>query len=195
MNQVTGERHRKSEISSIDTALLMGGVLSVRQCFKNDKEIVRLADKIYNRIDFQWMLDGDKYLLSHGWRDESGFAKFRWARFSEHQIIYILAIASRKKPIPAEAWYAWQRNPVEYGQYKYYSGGAPLFVHQFPQAWLDLRNRRDSREPYINYYENSVKATRAHKDFCLSLAKEFPGYTENIWGITASDSATGYGTV
>lgn len=192
VNQATGERHRKSEISSIDTALLMGGVLSVRQCFKNDKEIVRLADKIYDRIDFQWMLDGDKYLLSHGWRDESGFAKFRWGRFSEHQIIYILAIASRTKPIPAEAWYAWQRNPVEYGQYKYYSGGAPLFVHQFPQAWLDLRNRRDSREPFVNYYENSVRATRAHKEFCLSLAKEFPGYTENIWGITASDSARGY---
>ena len=191
-NQATGERHRASEISSIDTALLMGGVLTVKQCFKKDKEIVRLADAIYDRIDFQWMLDGDKYLLSHAWRDEQGFSKLRWARFSEHPILYILAIASRTKPIPAEAWYAWERNPVEFGKYKWYSGGAPLFVHQYPQAWLDLRGRKDSREPYLDYYQNSITATRAHREFCLSLKDEFPGYSENIWGISASDSATGY---
>lgn len=191
-NQADGKRHRNSEISSIDTALLLGGVLTVKQCFRKDKEIVRLADAIYDRIDFKWMLDGDKYLLSHGWRDESGFARFRWARFSEHQIIYILAIASRTKPIPAEAWYAWERNPVEYGKYKWYSGGAPLFVHQYPQAWLDLRGRKDSREPFVDYYQNSITATRAHREFCLSLKSEFPGYSENLWGISASDSATGY---
>ncbi len=191
-NQANGQRHRTSEISSIDTALLLGGVLTAKQCFGKDKEIVRLADAIYDRIDFQWMLNGDEYLLSHAWRDEQGFSKLRWARFSEHQILYILAIASRTKPIPAEAWYAWERNPVEYGKYKWFSGGAPLFIHQYPQAWLDLRGRKDSREPFVNYYENSITATRAHKEFCLSLADEFPGYTENIWGISASDSATGY---
>lgn len=191
-NQQTGERHRNSEISTIDTALLLGGVLTVKQCFKEDKEIVALADKIYDRIDFPYMLNGDKYLLSHGLRPETGFIKNRWARFSEHPILYILAIASRTKPIPAESWFAWERNPVEFGKYKWYSGGAPLFIHQYPQAWLDLRNRKDSREPFINYYENSITATRAHKDFCLSLSKEFPGYTENIWGISASDSAKGY---
>ena len=192
VNQADGKRHRTSEISSIDTALLLGGILSIKQCFRKDIEIVRLADAIYDRIDFSWMLDGDKYLLSHGWRDESGFIRNRWARFSEHQIIYILAIASRTKPIPAESWYAWERSPAEYGGYKWFSGGAPIFVHQFPQAWLDLRGRKDSREPFVNYYENSKTATRAHRDFCLSLAKEFPGYTENMWGITASDSARGY---
>ena len=191
-NQATGERHRRSEISSIDTALLLGGILSVKQCFDSDKEVSRLADKIYDRVDFQWFLNGDKYLISLGWRGESGFSKFRWSRFSEHQILYILAIASRTKPIPPEAWYTWERNPVEFEGYKYYSGGAPLFIHQFPQAWLDLRNRRDSRPPHVDYYQNSITATRAHKAFCASLSDEFPGYTENIWGITASDSAKGY---
>lgn len=191
-DQATGERFRNSEISTIDTALLLGGVLSVKQCFKEDKEIVALADKIYDRINFPYMLAGDKYLLSHGTRPPGVFIKNRWGRFSEHQILYILAIASRTNPIPAESWFAWERNQVEFGKYKWYSGGAPLFVHQFPQAWLDLRNRKDSRAPFVNFYENSVTATRAHKDFCLSLSKEFPGYTENIWGITASDSARGY---
>jgi hypothetical protein len=191
-DQATGERFRRSEISTIDTALLLGGVLSVKQCFKEDREIVRLADKIYDRIDFPYMLNGDKYLLSHGIRPETGFIPHRWAKFSEHQILYILGIASRTHPLSAESWFAWERNPAEDGNYKWYSGGAPLFVHQFPQAWLDLRGRRDSREPFVDYYQNSVIATRAHKDFCLSLSKEFPGYTENIWGITASDSARGY---
>lgn len=192
VNQATGERHRKSEISSIDTALLLGGVLSVRQCFKDDREIVRLATKIYDRVDFGWMLNGDKYLLSHGLRPETGFIKNRWGTFSEHPILYVLAIGSRKFPIPAESWFAWKRNWIEFGEYKFLSGGAPLFIHQFPQAWLDLRNRKESREPFMNYYENSINATRAHKDFCLSLSKEFPGYTENVWGITASDSQKGY---
>ncbi len=191
-DQSNGSRHRRSEISSIDTALLLGGVLTAKQCFRDDTEIVRLADAIYDRIDFQWMLDGDKYLLSHGWRDESGFIKHRWVTFSEHPILYILAIASRTKPIPAEAWHAWERNPAEYGRYKWYSSPAPLFVHQYPQAWLDLRGRKDSRRPFLNYYENSITATRAHRQFCIDLATEFPGYTENIWGISASDSATGY---
>lgn len=191
-NQETGERFRQTEISTIDTALLLGGVLSVKQCFKDDKEIARLADKIYDRIDFPYMLAGDKFLLSHGSRPESGFIKNRWARFSEHQIIYILGIASRTNPLPIESWFAWERNPVEYGEYKWFSGGAPLFVHQFPQAWLDLRNRKDSREPFVNYYENSVIATKAHRDFCISLKNEFPAYSENMWGITASDSQRGY---
>lgn len=192
VNQATGERHRTSEISTIDTALLLGGVLSVRQCFKDDKEIVRLAAKIYDRVDFPYMLNGDKHLLSHGSRPETGFITYRWGKFSEHPILYILGIASRTHPLPVESWFAWERTPASYENYKWYSGGAPIFVHQFPQAWLDLRNRKDSREPFLNYYENSVIATKAHKDFCLSLSKEFPGYTENIWGITASDSQRGY---
>jgi len=192
IDQDTGERRWKSEISSIDTALLLGGVLSVKQCFKDDKEIFNLATKIYDRVDFQWMLNEDKYLLSHGWRDESGFIKVRWGTYSEHPIIYILAIGSRKFSIPADAWYAWKRDWVEFGNYKYLSGGAPLFIHQYPQAWIDLRGRKENRTPFVNYYENSVIATKAHREFCLSLAKEFPTYTENMWGITASDSAKGY---
>lgn len=192
VDQDTGERRWRSEISSIDTSLLLGGILSVRQCFKDDREIVELATGIYDRIDFRWMLNGDKYLLSHGWRDETGFIKTRWNTFSEHPIIYILAIGSKNFSIPSEAWYAWKRDWIEFGKYKYLSADAPLFIHQYPQAWIDLRNRKEHSTPFVNYYENSVTATKAHREFCMSLAKEFPTYTENIWGITASDSAKGY---
>jgi hypothetical protein len=69
---------------------------------------------------------------------------------------------------------------------------APLFVHQYSQAWVDYRDQEESWYPYTNYFENSVIATLAHREFCLSLSDKFPGYTENVWGITSSDSAKGY---
>ncbi len=92
LNIETGEREWKSEVSSIDTALLMGGVLSVRQCFKDDASIVKHADAIYRRLDFRWMLNGHETLLSHGWHPETAFIKHRWAEFSEAMILYILGL-------------------------------------------------------------------------------------------------------
>jgi hypothetical protein len=192
MDWRNGERVWKSEVSSIDTALLLGGVLTARQYFRSDKDIVRWAATIYERIDFPWMLNGDPHLLSHGVREESGFIKFRWDRYSEHVSLYLLAIGSPTYPIKPEAWQAWKRDWVEYGAYKFLSGSAPLFIHQYPQAWVDFRGRREVKVPHVDYFENSVIATHAHKQFCLDLAKEFPGYTENMWGITASDTANGY---
>src|SRR2546425_6433825 len=46
----TGERKWKSEVSSIDTALLIAGMLTAKQYFHDDAEILRLATKIYERI-------------------------------------------------------------------------------------------------------------------------------------------------
>ena len=192
MNWRTGERVWKSELSSIDTALLIGGVLTARQYFRNDPEIVKLATKIYERIDFNWMRNDRPLLLSMGWRPESGFLKNYWDHYCELMILYILGIGSPTHPLPPESWYAWRRDEMKYKGYEYISGRDPLFVHQFSHAWIDFRGRRDNRAPFTDWFENSVIATRAHKAFCLDLAKEFPGYTENIWGITASDSAKGY---
>ena len=106
---------RSEERAFLDTAFLMGGILTARQYFRKDHEIVQLATKIYNRIDFQWMLNGDPLLLSHGWRPESGFIKSGWNRYSEHNIIQLLGIGSPTTPMRPEAWYAWDRNPNEYG--------------------------------------------------------------------------------
>lgn len=192
MDWRNGDRVWKSEVSSIDTALLLGGVLTARQYFRSDKDIARWATTIYERLDFVWMLNGDPYLLSHGWREESGFIKHRWDRYSENASLYLLAIGSPTHPIKPEAWYAWKRDWTEYGGYKYLCHGAPLFIHQYSHAWVDFRGRREANAPHVDYFENSVLATRAHRQFCLDLAKEFPGYTENIWGISASDSAKGY---
>ena len=191
-NSQTGEREWKSEISSIDTALLLGGVLTARQYFRHDGEIVRLATKIYERIDFQWMLNGHPTLLSHGWRPETGFIKHRWRTYSEHLILLLLATGTPTHPITPSAWRAWERKWITYAGYYYMNAHPPLFIHQYSHAWVDFRHRRESWYPFVDYFANSIAATRAHKQFCLDLSKEFPGYSENVWGITASDSAKGY---
>jgi hypothetical protein len=192
MDAATGERRWQSEISSIDTALLLGGVLAARGYYQRDAEIKRLATRIYNRVDFGWMLAGHPTLLSHGWKPETGFLDSRWADYSEETIAYLLAIGSATHPITPNAWYAWRRDWIVYEGYRYVASAAPLFIHQFSHAWVDYRGRRERRHAGIDYFENSVTATRAHRLFCIKLANEFPSYSENIWGITASDSAKGY---
>jgi hypothetical protein len=189
----TGARRWNSEVSSIDTALLLAGVLTVRQFFREDAEIRKLATEIYERVDFRWMLNGDPLLLSHGWRPESGFLKSRWDTYSEDTILYLLAIASPTHPISAGSWYALWRDRYRYAGYAYFTTiGVPLFMHQYSHAWIDYRDRQEVRGDRIDYFKNSINATLAHRIFCMNLAGEFPVYGPNVWGITASDSAKGY---
>jgi hypothetical protein len=191
-NAKTGERVWQSEVSSIDTALLMAGVLSVRQCFHEDGELTRSADAVYRRIDFGWMRNGDPALLSMGWKPESGFLDARWDHYCELMILYLLGIASPTHPLPAASWNAWRRPTVRFEQYSFVGAADPLFVHQYSHAWVDFRGRREAHAPHIDWWDNSLIATRAHKAFCLSLSKRFPGYTNNVWGISASDGPHGY---
>src|SRR5215813_2700797 len=193
LDSKTGERRWNSEVSSIDTALLLAGVLTVRQCFGNDREIVNLAGRIYRRVDFRWMLNGHRLLLSHGWKPESGFLKARWDTYSEDTILYLLAIGSPTYPISSASWYALWRDRYRYEGHSYFTTiGVPLFMHQYAHAWIDYRNRRENKGDRIDYFQNSVAATLAHRAFCINLAYEFPAYGPNVWGITASDSAKGY---
>jgi hypothetical protein len=193
MDTRSGERRWNSEVSSIDTALLLAGILTARGRFPQDKLMVRLATRIYERVDFRWMLDNHPVLLSHGWKPESGFLGPRWDTYSEDTILYMLAIGSPTHPIGPESWYALRRDLMTYaGQTYITTRGVPLFMHQYAQAWIDYRQRREDKGTRTDYFRNSVAATRAHRAFCLTLAKEFPAYGPNVWGITASDSAQGY---
>ena len=183
----TGKRWEKCELSSIDSSLLLCGVLTARQYFA-DQEIKDLATKIYERIDWPWMLDGAS-TLSMGWTPESGFLNARWEHYCELMMIYLLAVGSPTHPIPASSWDAWTRPRIQYQGIDYISGNDPIFTHQYSQAWFDFRKKRDA---YADYFENSVKATTAHKLFCMSLDDKFPDYSENLWGISASDYVNGY---
>jgi hypothetical protein len=183
----SGERVWQCELSSIDTALLLCGVLTCRQHFV-DREIRRLAQQIYERLDWPWMLNG-KTTFAHGWKPESGFLKGRWDRYCELMMLYLLALGSPAHPVPADTWHAWERPRYEYEGLTYIYCQAPLFVHQYSHAWFDFRGAQDS---YADYFENSVQATKAHRLFCLRLHERFPQFGEDLWGISASDSAQGY---
>ncbi len=189
----TGERRWNSEVSSIDTALLLAGVLTVRQCFPKDPAVNKLATKIYERVDFRWMLNGHPLLLSHGWKPETGFLRSRWDTYSEDTILYLLAIGSPTHSISPASWSALWRDRYRYEGHSYFTTiGVPLFMHQYSQAWVDYRDRRESKGDRIDYFRNSVEATLAHRAFCINLSHEFPAFGPDVWGITASDSAKGY---
>lgn len=187
----TGERWKESEISTSDSIWLLAGALTCRQYFREDHEIVDLATQLYSRYDFQWMTNGDGKLLSHGWRPE-GFIKFRYEKYCQLAAMYLLGIGSHTHPLPPDAWYAWGREPNSYGQYRYI-GTSLLWTYQYPFAWFDFRGRRENRGSKVDWFENCRIATRAHREWCYTdLAKQFPDYTQTIWGITSSSSPTGY---
>lgn len=183
----TGERVWDSEASSVDTAILLCGVLTCRQHFQRP-DITELANDIFNRVDWTWLSE-DTSLLPHGWTPEFGFLPYRWDLYSELMMMYLLGLGSFTHPLSDETWTAWKRLTFEYDGLRYIGSFAPLFVHQYSQAWFDFRGKKDK---YADYFQNSAVATDAHRLFCLELAKQFPSYSGDLWGITASDSEKGY---
>jgi hypothetical protein len=183
----TGQRIWDSEVSSVDTAILLCGILLCRMHFMHP-EIHELATAIYNRVDWNWLSE-DTPVLPHGWTPESGFLQYRWDDYSEMMMMYLLGLGSDAHPLPAKAWDSWKRSTFEYDGIRYIGSFAPLFIHQYSQAWFDFRGKRDR---YADYFKNSIIATDVHRRFCLDLATQFPDYSDDLWGITASDSKNGY---
>jgi hypothetical protein len=183
----TGARAYTSEVSSIDSTILLCGVLTCRQHF-TDPDIVSMATQIYERVNWPWMLNGGT-TFSQGWTPESGFLTTRWDTYSELMMLYLLAIGSTTNPVSPATWAAWARPTITYGGLTYISGSPPLFIHQYSHAWFDFRDKKDA---FADYFQNSVSATMAHRLFCIDLASQFADYSSNLWGITSSDSVNGY---
>jgi hypothetical protein len=187
MEMDTGARAWKCELSTIDTGLFLAGAIAAREYF-HDPEITKLVDRLYREVDWHWFLNGGR-TFAMGWFDETGFSRFRWDRYSELMMLTLLGLGAPERPIEPELWSAWSRAPLgSYGGYHYIQG-PQLFVHQFTQAYGDFRGLRDA---YADYFLNSTLATLAQRKFCLDLRSEFPSWSERLWGLTASDSATGY---
>ena len=186
-NMNTGERIWDSEVSSIDTSILLCGILTCRQHFR-DRDIIELSHAIFDRVDWTWLSE-DITLLAMGWTPEFGFLPSKWEYYSELMMIYLLGMGSSSHPLRPEAWLAWKRTTFEYDGLRYIGSFAPLFVHQYSQAWFDFRHKRDK---YADYFQNSANATEVHRRFCVELGKTFPDYSDDLWGITASDSQNGY---
>ncbi|RRB07332.1 glucoamylase family protein [Larkinella rosea] len=193
LDMKTGHRFKQVELSSIDTALLLAGMLSSQAYFNHnsavEKEIRSLVDRIYRRVDWQWMRER-KPLLSMGWHPESGFIQSDWKGYNEAMLLYVLALASPTYPIEPEAWTAWT-STYEWKEFKGYShvNFDPLFGHQYSHIWIDFRSIKDAymRGREIDYFENSRRATLANRAYCVENPGGFTGYEADVWGLTASD--------
>ncbi len=187
----TGRRAWDSELSSIDTALLIAGALTAGEYFSKTK-VDRLADRLYRQVDWAWMQGGDGGLVRMGWSPEGGFLDARWgAGFDEGLLLYILAIGSPTHRVPAELWDDIAR-PVrkDYeGRDYIYIAAEPLFIYQYPLAWLDLRDQEDY---YANYPNNTARACERNAAFSEALAGDYETYQNGVWGLSASDGPTGY---
>jgi hypothetical protein len=189
----TGRRAGLCELSTIDTACLLAGVLVVAQYFDQatatEREIRHLADALYRRADWPWAQNGG-LTVTHGWQPESGFLPYRWEGYNEALFLYILGLGSPTHPLPAAsypAWtatYQWRRI---YGTELVHAG--PLFIHQFSHLFLDLRGITDQfmAAKGIDYFENSRRSTYVQQQYAIRNPQQFVGYGEWLWGITASE--------
>ncbi|MCO8123849.1 hypothetical protein NHH03_19040 [Stieleria sp. TO1_6] len=187
----SGKRMFACEVSSIDTALAACGAMVAATEFGG--EMAELAEKFLNRIDWQWMLAGGD-TLSMGWKPETEFLPSRWDRYSELMVMVLIAIGSRHHAIPPDCWYAWERRDVLHHNGVPFVTYPPLFVHQYSHAFFDFRSWYLPGD--FDAWQNAVTAHQAHSEFLQRLAKRYPKrfghYSEKLWGITSSDSESGY---
>ncbi len=186
-------RFEKVELSSIDTALLMAGVLSAMSYFDEENptesEIRQLADFLYRRVEWDWMMKPNGR-MSMGWHPESGFIQSDWHGYNEAMILLLMAMGSPSHPIPADSWQKWSETYVwdEFQGYEYIQFD-PLFGYQYSHIWVDFRGIQDDymRSKGIDYFENSRRATLANQAWCMANPMGWAGYGENCWGLTACD--------
>lgn len=193
LDMKSGRRAGKSELSIIDSAFLIAGMLTCAAYFDADtpeeKEIREIASELYEKADWQWALNGGS-ALTHGWYPESGFIPHRWKGYDEALLLYILGLGSPTFPLPSESYdaycstYQWREI---YNREVLYSG--PLFTHQLSHLWIDFRGLQDNfmRAHKTDYFENSRQATYIHQEYAIRNPHQFEGYGKHCWGITASD--------
>jgi hypothetical protein len=193
LDMKSGRRAWRSELSTIDTTLLLAGTLAAGAYFDRDvaieNEIRERADAIYRRIDWRWALGG-KATVRMAWKPNSGFLRSGWEGYSEATILYVLGLASPSHPLPREsfdAWAATYRWETVEGRELLYAG--PLFIHHYSHAWIDFDGIRDHamRAKNSDYFENSRRATLVQRGYARRNPNGFAGYHEDCWGLSASD--------
>ena len=193
LDMETGRRAWRCELSTVDTTILLAGMLTAAAYFdaasEAEREIRELADKLYRRADWQWAQNGGA-TVTHGWKPESGFLPWRWEGFDEALVLYVLGLGSPTHPLPVESYAAWASTyewKTSYGYDYLYAG--PLFTHQISHVWIDFRGIQDAymRDKGIDYFENTRRATYVQRQYAIENPLKFSGYGEDCWGITASD--------
>jgi hypothetical protein len=188
-----GRRFEKVELSTIDSALLLAGVLFCQSYFdrrdKAEAHVRALAESLYRRVDFQWTQVRPPG-MALGWTPEEGHLPYDWGGYNETMILQVLALGSPTHPVGADAWRAWTSH-YRWGTFEgqQHLGFAPLFGHQYSHVWLDLRGIRDAemRAHGLDYFENSRRATLAQRAYAIENPRHFAGYGDSLWGLSACD--------
>ena len=189
----SGARMWQSELSLIDTALLLAGMLTAATYFTAatpaEVELRELADVLYRRVDWAWA-QRDGSCVVHGWKPECGFLNYGWEGYSEAILLYVLGLASPTHRLTEESYLAWTVTyqwENLYGHDFLYAG--PLFIHQFSHVWIDFRGIRDRfmREKRCDYFENSRRATWVQREYATRNPRSFTGYGADCWGLSAGD--------
>ena len=193
LDMSSGSRFQTVELSTIDTALLLAGVLTCQVYFDGadsvETAIRAYADSLYRRTDWTWAQNNPP-AIALGWSPEGGFLPYDWRGYNEAMLLYILALGSPTHPVEPAAWsefvsrYEWREF-----QGQQYVAFPPLFGHQYSHVWIDFRGIRDSymRGRGIDYFENSRRATYAQRAYAIENPSGFAGYGANMWGLSASD--------
>lgn len=189
----TGERFETVELSTIDTSLLLAGVLFCQSYFDrttaNEITIRALADSLYRRAEWTW-IQPNKPLVNHRWRPEDGYSRSDWHGYDESMILYVLALGSPTFPIEPAAWGAFTSTNrwMTFQGYEHINF-APLFGHQYSHVWIDFRGIRDEymRGRGIDYFENSRRAALSQRAYATANPRGFREYGGDIWGLTAAD--------
>jgi hypothetical protein len=197
LDMETGERFQTTELSTIDTTLLLGGVLMCREYFDGDTAseiaIRELADSLYYRVDWPWIQPRPP-AVAMAWRPEQGFTTAEWIGYNEAMLLYVLALGSPTHPVEPDAWQAWV-DGYDWGEFYGYAHVtfAPLFGHQYSHVWIDFRGIQDDymRAQGADYFENSRRATLAQRAYGIDNPMGWTAYSDSIWGWTASDGPAG----
>ncbi len=195
LDMKTGHRFETVELSTIDTTLLLGGVLFAQSYFDGadpqEVEIRKLADELYRRVDWRWA-QARPPAISMGWRPETGFIDYDWIGYDEAMLLVILALGSPTFPVEPVAWQRWVSGyEGKWGTFfgQEHLNFPPLFGHQYSHVWVDFRGIQDGymRGRGIDYFENSRRATYAQRAYAIANPEGWKGYGQDIWGLTACD--------
>jgi hypothetical protein len=193
LDMQTGFRFQQVELSTIDTSLLIAGVLFCQSYFTGadgtEGAIRAYADSLYLRIDWAWAVHTAP-VVSMGWHPENGFINSDWKGYDEAMIVYVLALGSPTHSIDPAAWTQWTTTynwATFYGQT--HVNFAPLFGHQYSHVWIDFRGIQDAfmRGKGIDYFENSRRATVSQRLYAIDNPGQWRDYGANVWGLTAGD--------
>ncbi len=185
----TGERAWESEVSTIDTAILLMGVLSAGQYFGGD--VQNKAQQIYDGVNWPWFVDESRDMFYMAYRPEEGFAG-HWDFYAEQLMLYVLAAASPTYPIDETTYYTFTRHYANFGDGEpfIHSWFGSIFTYQYSHAWLDFREYTDKEG--VNWFDNSVAASLAQVNFAIAMDDQYTTLGENAWGLSASDGPDGY---